>query len=141
MLKSEYMGGVHRHTNSPADTVCIVDAADLDRWFRKYLSEFAACGRGECEAPSLLAYYGVPLLFSTDDGVVALTTGDEVSAMAQRQVDGMRAADYDHSDILEFEISGLNSVSALLPGDVLASASRWERDRSTHSHVSSDKRI
>jgi hypothetical protein len=100
----------------PAILSVIVDTADVDRWFREYLNVFAACGRGESEAASLLAYYGVPLLLSTDDGFVALTTGDEVVSMAQRQVDGMRAADYDHSDVLDFEISPLNSVSALCRG-------------------------
>ena len=64
----------------------IVDSADVDRWFGEYLNAFAACGRGESQASSLLAYYGVPLLLSTDDGFVALTTGDDVASMAQRQV-------------------------------------------------------
>ena len=96
----------------------------MDRWFREYLSAFAACGRGESEAASLLAYYGVPLLMSTDDGLVGLTTGDEVTAMAQRQVDGMRAAEYDHSDVLDFEISLVNAVTALCRG----SFSRRRRD-------------
>ena len=94
----------------------IVDTAEVDRWFRDYLDVFATCGRGESEAASLLAYYGVPLLLSTDDGFVALTTDDAVVSMAQRQVDGMRAADYDHSDVLDFKISPLNSVSALCRG-------------------------
>lgn len=104
----------------------IVDSADVDRWFGAYLNAFAACGRGESEAASLLAYYGVPLLVSTDDGFVALTTGDEVVSMAQRQVDGMRAADYDHSDLLDVEISLINSVSALYRGKL----SRRRRDGS-----------
>lgn len=94
----------------------IVDSADADRWFGEYLDAFATCGRGDGEAASLLAFYGVPLLLSTDDGFVALTTGDEVVAMAQRQVIGMRASDYDHSDVLDLEISPLNSVSALYRG-------------------------
>ena len=96
----------------------------MDRWFRGYLSAFAACGRGEDEAARLLAYYGVPLLMSTDDGFVALTTADEVIAMAQRQVDGMRAAEYDHSDVLDFDISLVNAVTALCRG----SFSRRRRD-------------
>lgn len=93
-----------------------VDPADVDRWFGEYLAAFAACGRGESQATSLLAYYGVPLLLSTDDGYHALTTADEVVSMAQRQIDGMRAAEYHHSDVLGFEISPLNSVSALYRG-------------------------
>ena len=94
----------------------IVDSADVDPWFGGYLDAFAACGRGKSQPSSLLAYYGVPLLLSTDDGFVALTTSDEVLVMAQRQVEGMRAGDYDHSDVLDFDISPLNSVSALFRG-------------------------
>ena len=101
-----------------------MDSAELDRWFRAYLSAFAACGRGESEAAGLLAYYGIPLLVSTDEGFVALTTGDEVTAMAQRQVDGMRTADYDHSEILDVEFALLNTVTALCRGDF----SRRRRD-------------
>lgn len=101
-------------------------AAEVERWFREYLNDFAACGRGESEASSLLAYYGVPLLLSMDDGFLVMTTGNEVVAMAQRQVDGMRAADYDHSDVLDFEISRLNSTSALCRGEF----SRRRRDGS-----------
>ena len=40
----------------------IVDSHDVSRWFGEYLDAFAACGRGESDAASLLAYYGVPLL-------------------------------------------------------------------------------
>jgi len=101
---------------SPKRIVRDVDAAEVDRWFADYLSAFAACGRGETEAAGLLAFYGVPLLVSTDDGFVALTTGDEVTAMAQRQVDGMRAAEYHHSAVLDFEVSSLNTVTALCRG-------------------------
>jgi hypothetical protein len=104
------------HGGRPGVASVIVDAAEVDRWFGEYLSTFAACGRGESEAASLLAYYGVPLLLSTDEGFTALTTAAEVVAIAQRQVDGMRAADYDHSDVLDFEISPLNAVCALSRG-------------------------
>ena len=90
-----------------------MDRADVDRWFGEYLRAFAACGRGESETGSLLAYYGVPLLLSAENGFVALTTGEEVVAMAQRQVDGMRAADYDHSDVLDSQISPRQQHSPL----------------------------
>lgn len=78
------------HPKSPSVTV---DPPDDVRWFGEYLNASAACGRGENESASLLTYYGVPLLLSTDDGAIALTTRDDVVAMAQRQVDGMRASD------------------------------------------------
>ena len=89
---------------------------DVDRWFGQYLDVFASCGRGERDAPSLLAYYGVPLLLATDDAFVALTSGDQVIAAAQRQIDGMRAADYHHSDVLSSEVTVLNATYALYRG-------------------------
>ena len=94
----------------------IVDSSDVSRWFGEYLDAFAACGRGERDTASLLAYYGVPLLLTTDDGLLALTSGDQVVAAVQQQVDGMRAAGYDHSEVLDFEVTVLNSRSALYRG-------------------------
>src|ERR687888_2013059 len=93
-----------------------MDPSDVSRWFSEYLDTFAACGRGERDAASLLAYYGVPLLLATDDAFVALTSDDQVIAAAQRQVDGMRAADYHHSDALSSEVTVLNATSALYRG-------------------------
>jgi hypothetical protein len=48
-----------------------VDENDVGRWFGEYLKVFEACGRGESDARSLLAYYGVPLLVASDDGFLA----------------------------------------------------------------------
>ena len=89
-----------------------VDNSDVSRWFGEYLDAFAACGRGERDTASLLAYYGVPLLLTTDAGFFALTSDAKVVAAAQQQVDGMRAANYDRSEVLDFEVTVLNSMSA-----------------------------
>lgn len=93
-----------------------VDDKDVCRWFGEYLDAFAACGRGESDAVSLRAYYGVPLLLATDEAFLALTSEDQVVAAAQQQIDGMRAADYDHSDVLGSEVTVLNATSALYRG-------------------------
>ena len=93
-----------------------VDRSDLSRWFGEYLDAFAACGRGEQDTASLLAYYGVPLLITTDGGFFALTSGDQVVAAVQPQVDGMRAAGYHRSEVLRSEVTVLNSASALYHG-------------------------
>jgi hypothetical protein len=93
-----------------------VDSSDVSRWFGEYLDVFAACGRGERDTASLLACYGVPLLLTTDDGFFALTSDDQVVAAVQQQVDGMRAADYYRSEILDSEVGLLNSTSALYRG-------------------------
>lgn len=88
----------------------------MSRWFAEYLDAFAACGRGERDTTSMLAYYGVPLLLTTDDGFFALTNDDEVVAAVQPQVDGMRAVGYDRSEILSSDVTVLNSTSALYRG-------------------------
>jgi hypothetical protein len=94
-----------------------VDESDWVRWFGEYLGVFEACGRGERDADSLLGYYGVPLLVATDDGFTALTTEPQVAAAAQQQIDGMRAADYDRSDVLGSEVTVLNATSARYQGE------------------------
>lgn len=93
-----------------------VDSNDISRWFAQYLEAFANCGRGDADSDSLLEYYGVPLLVTTDDGFFALTTGDQVVAVLQQQVDGMRAATYNRSEIIDSEVTVLNATSALYQG-------------------------
>ena len=94
----------------------IVDNSKVSRWFSEYLDAFAACGRGERDTASLLAYYGVPLLLTTDDGSFSLTSEDQVVAAVGQQIDGMRAAGYDRSEVLSSEVTVLNSRSALYRG-------------------------
>jgi hypothetical protein len=106
-----------------------VDGADVSRWFGQYLDAFAACGRGEKETVSLLAYYGVPLLLTTDGGFLALTSDDQVVATVQTQIDAMRAADFDRSEILGSELAVLNSTSALYRGT-------FSRQRSDRTEIS-----
>ncbi|MFI5891617.1 hypothetical protein ACIA5D_16050 [Actinoplanes sp. NPDC051513] len=86
---------------------------DVERWFGEYLAAFEACGRGERETDSLLAYYGVPLLVTTDAGFLALTSGDAVVGAVRQQIDGMRDAAYDHTATLDAEVTVLNAASAL----------------------------
>ena len=90
---------------------------DVRNWFSEYLAAFAACGRGEGDAASLLAYYGVPLLVTTDDGLIAVTSEEQVVGVAQQQIDGMRASDYDHTDVLESDVTVVNAASALYRGE------------------------
>ena len=90
-----------------------MDSSDVSRWFGEYLDAFAACGRGELGTASLLRYYGVPLLLSTDDGFFALASEAQVTTAVQQQVDGMRAAGYGRTETLASEVTVLNSTSAL----------------------------
>ncbi|HJT96455.1 MAG TPA: hypothetical protein VJ777_31640 [Mycobacterium sp.] len=93
-----------------------VDADAVNRWFDQYLDVFAACARGDREIPSLLGYYGVPLILTTDDGVTALMTDDEAAAVMQSQIDGLRAMGYHHTVVLHSQVIVLNSTSALYRG-------------------------
>ena len=93
-----------------------VDSSGVRRWFGEYFDAFAACGRGEKGTGFLLAYYGVPLLLTTDGGFFALTSDDQVVAAVQQQVDGMRAAGYSRSEMLGSEVTVLNSTSAVYRG-------------------------
>ncbi|HEY6275215.1 MAG TPA: hypothetical protein VIX86_02680 [Streptosporangiaceae bacterium] len=106
-----------------------MDNNDVSKWFGEYLNAFAACGRGETDTASLLAYYGVPLLLTTDDGFFAVTSDQQVVAVMQQQVDGMRAAGYGHTEILGSEVTVLNSTSALYHGT-------FSRQRSDGSEIS-----
>ena len=88
----------------------------MSRWFGEYLDAFAACGRGESDTGSLLEYYGVPLLLTANTGFFALTSDDQVVAALQPQVDGMREAAYDRSEMVDPEVTVLNFTSALYRG-------------------------
>jgi hypothetical protein len=94
----------------------LVDDEAVSDWFGEYLDAFAACGRGESDTVSLLAYYGVPLMVTTDAGIAPLTSDEQVVATVQQQVDAMRAGGYSRSEILDSEVTVLNSTSALYRG-------------------------
>ena len=106
-----------------------VDSRGVSRWFREYLDAFASCGRGESDAGLLLEHYNVPLLLTTDDGFLTLTSDDQLVGVMQRQVDGMRAADYDRTEILDSDVTILNSTSALYRG-------AFSRQRADGSEIS-----
>jgi hypothetical protein len=93
-----------------------VDSNDVSGWFAEYLAAFAACGLGQSDTDSLLGYYGVPLLLTTDGGFFVLTSDDQVVAALQQQVDGMRAARYAGSEIVDSEVTVLNAKSAVYRG-------------------------
>jgi NTF2-like protein (DUF6841) len=93
-----------------------VDAGAVSRWFDEYLDTFAACARGDRELAALLSYYGVPMILTSDDGVVTLMTDDEAAAVMQSMADGLRANGYHHTKVLHSEVSVLNSTSAMYRG-------------------------
>jgi hypothetical protein len=90
-----------------------LDADSVGRWIAGYLDNFAACARGDGDMASLLGHFGVPMIVTTDEGVVTLMTDDEAAAVMQSQVDGLRALRFDHSEVLHSAITVLNATSAL----------------------------
>jgi hypothetical protein len=90
-----------------------VDAEAVGRWFDEYFDIFGACARGDREMSALLGCYGVPLIVTSDDGVISLMTDDEAAAVLQNQVDGLRAMGYHHTSVLQSEVTVLNSTSAI----------------------------
>jgi hypothetical protein len=90
-----------------------LDAATVNRWIDEYLEAFAACTRGDRDMSVLLSRYGVPLIITTDDGVITVMTDDETAAVMQSLADGLRANGYHHTDVVQSEVSVVNAVSAL----------------------------
>src|ERR1700722_17907400 len=107
---------IHLGTESSGGMIRAMDSSEVSQWFGEYLGAFASCGRGEAETSSLLAYYGVPLLLTVDNGFFALTSGDQIVAAVQPQIDKMRAAGYARSEILSSAVTALNATSALYRG-------------------------
>ncbi|MFI5511109.1 hypothetical protein ACIA48_26915 [Mycobacterium sp. NPDC051804] len=99
-----------------------MDAKTVSRFLNEYLEAFAECVLGEHEIAKLLAFYGVPLIITSDDGVTALMTDSEVSTVIQGQVDGLRALRYRGTRVIQSEVVGLNATSALYR----ASLSRYD---------------
>lgn len=92
------------------------DSATVGRWFDDYLDVFAAAVRGDRPIATLLDCYAVPLTLTTDEGAVCLSTRDQLAAVMQGQVDGLRAQRYDHTTLSQAEVTVLNGSSALYRG-------------------------
>jgi hypothetical protein len=91
-----------------------VNEGGVRAWFGQYLTVLAARGRGDSDdLDAFLQYYAVPLVVATDDAAKALGAADEVIGFARRQVEGMRAANYDRSATINSEFTELNATSAL----------------------------
>jgi hypothetical protein len=91
-----------------------MDEIQIRAWFDRYLSTFAARGRGDDEdLQALLEFYGVPLLLSTDEATATLSSAHEVMEFARQEVEGMRAAGYHKSKTIRSEVTMPNASSAL----------------------------
>lgn len=93
-----------------------MDSATVQKWFDRYLDVFAAATRGERPMGELLDCYAVPLTLTTDEGALSLTSRDQVTAVIQGQVDGLRGQRYHTSTLLSAAVTELNAASALYRG-------------------------
>jgi uncharacterized NTF2-like protein DUF6841 len=88
--------------------------SDVGPWFDRYVADFVALGRGDLDdVRRILDHYVVPMVVSTDAGTTHLADEDEVLGLARQQVDGMRAAGYDRSEVLDARTTVLNGSAAL----------------------------
>ena len=117
---------------SPAHYRLNVDESKVREWFAEYLSAFAALGRGQSQPADVAAYYGVPLLVTTDEVIVSLKTRHEVAAWLQTQADAMVAAHYDHTEMLANDVAVLNRHTAVHR----AQFSRQRADGTEINHMS-----
>ena len=102
-----------------------MNETEVSQWITEFLDCFAAAGRGERDAASMLEYYGVPLMLTTDESFSPLTDDEQVTGLIQSLLDGA-GEDYDHSAVLESKATALNATSALYR----AAYSRQRRDGS-----------
>ena len=93
-----------------------MDARGVAEWFSEYMEAYTACGRGEDEPRALLAYWGVPLLLTTDDGVGALVTEEQVLGVIGYQMEALQSSGFHHIEVVESDTTVLNATSALHRG-------------------------
>jgi hypothetical protein len=104
-----------------------VTEREIDEWFTTYIAEFAALGRGDIDDERrILAYYGAPMLLSSDTATLVLADEEQVLDMARRQITALRAAGYARTEVLFSETTLLNSTCALHRGRF----ARYSRDGS-----------
>lgn len=108
-----------------------MDEGDVRAWYDDYLRAFEECGRGAAAPGSLLAFYDVPLLVTTDAAAVTLATAGEVVGAFEPQLERMRAEGYDRSEARAIDVSVLNARTALVGGTF----DRVRRDGSVISHL------
>jgi hypothetical protein len=94
-----------------------MDRDALQPWFDVYLKRFIACGRGQLDPAAMLEFYGVPLLITSGQGALELTTEAAVVGALEDQVAQMRAADYHDSVTLRREHTHINRHTASIQAE------------------------
>jgi len=90
-----------------------VDATDVELWFASYLDTFVALGRGDRDdVEALLRFYDVPMLLSAPGGTAWLRDADHVVGVMRAQVEGLRHAGFDRTEVADAETVVLNEGCA-----------------------------
>ena len=92
----------------------MVTEDEVHAWFARYLAAFTSLGRGESTAEDVATHFGVTSLVTTDDVVLTLTSGSEVTRWLAAQADAMIATAYDHTEVLETTVRIENGTTATL---------------------------
>lgn len=87
---------------------------EFREWFQSYLAVFAGGDANSRSFESLLDYYAVPLVVTTPEGVLTLTSRQQVGATIRHQLDGLRGQDYASTALLRFDVREFNAHSASL---------------------------
>jgi hypothetical protein len=94
-----------------------MDIDGVRSWFDTYLEVFASLGRGDSsDVAQLLDFYGVPMVFGRDEGMHVLQTEERVLSLLKKQIDGLRADGYHHSETLDSQIDINDETAATYRG-------------------------
>jgi hypothetical protein len=86
---------------------------DIREFFLAYLAAFSTLARGDRDdVEQLLAFYGVPLLVSSDGRCATLVDEAQVLGNVQHGIDAMRRLDYDRSILVSAETTIVNRSMA-----------------------------
>ncbi|MUL48795.1 hypothetical protein FZI85_05810 [Mycobacterium sp. CBMA293] len=112
-----------------------IDAA----WYQRYLAAFVACARGDGDTDTLLGHYGVPLIITSDAAILTLHTEYETGAAIENELDALRAIGYDHSTVIQLQLTTLNRTSTLVRSTLSRrDRSGGELSRPTMTYVVTD---
>lgn len=94
-----------------------MDAADVELWFASYLDLFVALGRGDRDdVEAILDFYGVPMLLGAPGATGWLQHADQVVGVVRAQVEGLRHAGFDHTDVEDAQVVVLNDSCSRYEG-------------------------
>lgn len=95
-----------------------MDNDDVQTWFDTYLEVFASLCRGEVsDVVQLLEFYGVPMVFSLDDGMHVLSTEAALLTLLTKQVEAARSAGCHRIETRDSQIEIADGGTATLRGE------------------------